>query len=373
MSRPPSERRAVLAARQLHYHCERLRWIRDKMRDNETLLVSAARGRRGKRSWPGRAGKRRQRRSHRDERITVTDNERKAIERGEKRDRKVREVMELLDAGVEEVLDREQFKRYLASAARFHRYSANNTMLVLLQRPNATRVAGYRRWQELGRQVRRGEEGLKILAPITRTVEDKGTGEKARVLCSFKVVKVFDVSQTDPLPGAEPMPEKPRPQSLRGDSGAARALGRLLLAFCGSAGVPVSEDDAELDCFSPGAKGLYHLREKRILLRSALPADQRTKTLAHELAHHPLHRDADASEADRPAFEAEAEGAAYAVLSYFGVDASEYSFAYVARWAESKDVVKAALAGIQKVVREIIQTVEGGAPRAKGTPEREAA
>ncbi len=296
----------------------------------------------------------------------MTDNERKAIERGEKRDRRVREATELLEAGVEKILDGDEFKRYLAFAARFHRYSANNSLLVLLQRPNATRVAGYRRWRNLGRQVRRGEEGLKILAPVFRAVEDEEGGEKVRVLCSFKVVKVFDVSQTDPVPGAEPLPEKPRPEALRGDSNAARALGRSLLAFCESEGVPVLENDRELDALSPGANGVYLLQEKRILLRSALSADGRTKTLAHELAHHLLHRDAAASEADRPTLEAEAEGTAYAVLSYFGVDASEYSFAYVARWAESKEVVRAALSSIQRTVRKIVEAMEDGDPRKEG-------
>ena len=303
----------------------------------------------------------------------VTDNERKAVERGEKRDQRVREAMELLDAGVEKVLGGEEFKRYLAFAARFHRYSANNALLVLLQRPNATRVAGYRRWQELGRQVRRGEEGLKILAPTFRTLEDEESGEKARVLCSFKVVKVFDVSQTDPLPGVGPLPEKPRPKALRGDSEAARVLGEALLAFCGLEGVPVSEDDAELDGLCPGANGVYLLREKRIVLRSALQADGRAKTLAHELAHHLLHRDSAATEEDRPTLEAEAEGVAYAVLSYFGVDTSEYSFAYVARWAGSKEVVRAALSNIQKTVRTIIEAVEEGGLETKETADRRAA
>ncbi|QIN84599.1 ImmA/IrrE family metallo-endopeptidase [Rubrobacter tropicus] len=303
----------------------------------------------------------------------MANDERKAMERGEKRDRRVREATELLEAGVERILDGDEFKRYLAFAARFHRYSANNSLLVLVQRPNATRVAGYRRWQELGRQVRRGEEGLKILAPIFRTVEDEESGEEARVLCSFKVVKIFDVSQTDPVPGAEPMPEKPRPRALRGDSDVARALGRSLLDFCKSQGVPVSEDDAELDALSPGANGLYHLREKRILLRSTLPTDGRAKTLAHELAHHLLHCDAAASEEDRPMLEAEAEGVAYAMLSYFGIDASGYSFAYVARWAESKEVVRVALSNIQKTVRTIIEAVEDGDPRVEGAPELEAA
>lgn len=303
----------------------------------------------------------------------MTNDERTTIGRGEKRDRKVREAMDLLEAGVEQVLDGEAFKRYLAFAALFHNYSANNSLLILVQRPDATRVAGYRKWRGLGRQVRRGEEGLKILAPILRTVEDEETGEKARILCSYKVVKVFDVSQTDPIPGAKPLPEKPRPKALRGDSDAARGLGRSLLAFSRSEGVPVSEDDADLDKYSPGANGVYLLREKRILLRSTLSADGRTKTLAHELAHHLPHRDAVGEEADRTTFEAEAEGTAYAVLCYFGVDASEYSFTYVAHWAESKEVVKTALSNIHKTVRVIVAAVERRDARENGATDREAA
>ena len=316
---------------------------------------------------------RHERRNHREGRTIVANDERKAIERSEKRDRKVREATELLEAGVERILDGEQFKRYLAFAARFHRYSASNSLLILVQRPAATRVAGYRKWRDLGRQVRRGEEGLKILAPIFRTIEDEQSGEKARVLCSFKVVKVFDVSQTAPVLGAEPLPEKPRPKTLRGDSVAARALGRSLFALCETEGVTVSEDDAELDTLSPGANGVCLLREKRILLRSKLSADGRVKTLAHELAHHLLHRDVAATEADHPTFEAEAEGTAYAVPSYFGINAAEYSFASLARWAESREVARGALSSIQKTVRTIIEAVEDSGSRTKGGTAHEAA
>lgn len=170
---------------------------------------------------------------------------------------------------------------------------------------------------------------------------------------------------------AEPLPEKLKPKTLRGDSDAARVLGRALLVFCGSEGVHVSNDDAELDTLSPGANGVYLLREKRILHKSTLSADGRAKTLAHELAHHLLHRGMAASEADRPTLEA--EGTAYAVLSYFGVDASEYSFAYVARWAENKEVVKTALSSIQKTIRTIIEVVEDGGSQKDEVPEHDAA
>jgi hypothetical protein len=286
------------------------------------------------------------------------NDERKATKRGKVRDRKVREAVEMLDAGVERILDGEEFKRYLAFAARFHRYSANNSLLILVQRPGATRVAGYKRWRELGRQVRRGEEGLKILAPIFRTVE-----EEARVLCSFKVVKVFDVSQTDPIPGVEPLPEKPRPEALPGFSSVARALTLSLARLCEAEGLEVRETAEGLDALYPGANGLYSPRRKLILLRETLSADQKVTSLTHELAHHLLHRDAPATEAERPTLEVEAEGTAYAVLSYFGVDASKYSFTYVAHWAEQKEVVKAVLAGVQKTAHAIIEAVEDGQPQ----------
>ena len=299
--------------------------------------------------------------------------EREAMERGGRRDRRVREAVELLDAGVQRILDGEEFKRYLAFAARFHRYSANNSLLVLLQRPNATKIAGYKTWQELGRQVRRGEEGIRILAPIFRTVEDEESGEKARILCSFKVVKVFDVSQTDPVPGSEPLPEKPRPTALPGCSPAARALARSLAQLCKAEGLAVRESGEELDALYPGANGLYSPRRKLILLRETLADDQKAKSSTHELAHHLLHRDARASEAERPTLEVEAEGTAYAVLSYFGVDASSYSFAYVAHWAEHKQLVKAVLPNIQKTAWAVIEAVEEGALRAEKSPNRGAA
>lgn len=127
-----------------------------------------------------------------DERNIVKNAERNAIERGEKRDRKVREAVELLDTGVEDILEGEAFKHYLAFAAKFHRYSSNNALLILVQRSNATRVAGYRKWRDLGRQVRRGEEGLKILAPIFRTVEDE---ERQRGSNSSRVLRGRDSFQ----------------------------------------------------------------------------------------------------------------------------------------------------------------------------------
>jgi hypothetical protein len=133
------------------------------------------------------------------------------------------------------------------------------------------------------------------------------------------------------------------------------------------------ESGEELDALYPGANGLYSPRRKLILLRETLADDQKAKSLTHELAHHLLLRDAPASEAERPTLEAEAEGTAYAVLSYFGVDTSSYSFAYVAHWAEQKEVVKAVLASVQKTARAIIEAVDDGRPQAERRFDRGAA
>ncbi|MDX5895168.1 ArdC family protein [Rubrobacter radiotolerans] len=274
------------------------------------------------------------------------------------RERRIDAAMQMLDKGVEKILDSESFKRYLAFAARFHVYSANNCMLILLQKPLATRVAGYGKWRGLGRQVKRDERGINILAPVFKTVEDEETGEKSRAICAFKVVKVFDISQTIALPEAEPLPEKPHPETLSGSSSTAAHLMKSLKEMCRTEGIEVRESDDEINIRYPTANALYSPAKKLILLKETLSGDQKTKSLLHEFVHHVMHRDAIRTGVERPLIEAEAEGAAYAVLSYFGLDTSGYSFAYVAHWTENKEVVKSALAKIQEAVGRIIRDLE---------------
>ena len=142
---------------------------------------------------------------------------------------KVAEASRLLEAGVREVLDAEGFRRYLRFSARFHRYSANNVLLILAQRPDATRVAGYEAWRSMGRQVRRGEKGIRILAPVTRKAEDERGKEAARALVGFRTATVFDVSQTD----GEELPQAPTPEDLEPDpSGVAARLYGALRRVC---------------------------------------------------------------------------------------------------------------------------------------------
>ena len=272
------------------------------------------------------------------------------LERRRKRDHRVEEALERLESGVSQILDGEEFKRYLSVAAKFHRYSANNCLLILMQWPNATRVAGYRAWQQLGRQVRKGEKGIKILAPISRTVaEDEETGEKVRALVGFKTTTVFDVSQTD----GEELSEAPCPEDLDPEEGAqiAGEVYEGLLSFCKAEGVAV-----ELEERRSGEYGSYQRTERRITLNAALPATEKATTLAHELAHHLLH--AQAAGTMKQTREIEAEGAAFVVCAAFGLDTSRFTFAYVANYAGEPETLKAALERIQGAARRLIEVVE---------------
>ena len=257
----------------------------------------------------------------------------------------VNRALAMLEEGVERITSGEEFKRYLTFSARFHRYSARNCLLILAQRPGASRVAGYNRWWELGRQVRRGEEGIKILAPVSRTVEDEGTGEKVRALVGFKVASVFDVSQTD----GEPLPEDLDPDD---PAGVASMVYEGLYRFCQTEGVAVELEDRRT-----GEYGSYERKKRRIVLNRTLSEVDRATTLTHELAHHLLHQEDDGA-INRAMRETEAEGVSFAVFSYFGFDTSRFAFAYVARYAKEPEILKTALDRVQKATHELIRAVE---------------
>ena len=272
--------------------------------------------------------------------------------RRRKPDHRVEEALERLESGVSRILDGEEFKRYLCVAAKFHHYSANNCLLVLMQRPDATRVAGYRKWQQLGRQVRKGEKGIKILAPISRKVaEDEETGEAVRALVGFKTATVFDVSQTD----GEELPEAPRPEDLSPEEGAeiAAKVYEGLLSFCEAEGVAVIFEERRR-----GDYGSYQRAERRITLNATLPANEKATTLAHELAHHLLHGVTQADGIRKQTREIEAEGAAFVACAAFGIDTSRFTFAYVANYAGEHEALKAALERIQGAARRLIEAVE---------------
>lgn len=247
---------------------------------------------------------------------------------------KAKELHAELIAEVEAITSGEEWAAMLEVAARFHRYSFRNTILIRVQRPDATRVAGFNTWKGLGRFVRKGEKGIAILAPCTykRVSEPAGsipaaseeTGDAAqevRVLRGFRVVHVFDVSQTD---GDHDLPDV-APVLLTGSApeGLVDQLSQLI-AERGFAVQFVPREELG------GANGQTDYMQHVVRIRDDVDQAQRAKTLAHELAHVLLHEPGFAC---RDRIEVEAESTAFVVMRAAGVDPGAYSFPYVARWA----------------------------------------
>lgn len=270
------------------------------------------------------------------------------------------EALERLAEGVARLTTSDAWRAWLDVQARFHRYSFGNAVLILLQRPSASRVAGFHAWRRLGRGVRRGEHAIWILAPVMRRVVPAGTdasaggAEDLRVLDGFRPVPVFDVAQTD---GA-PLPEIST--RLAGDA-PAHAYAHLV-GVAGALGFTV-EDHA----FADGTNGDCSHALRRIRVEAANAPAQRVKTLAHEIAHALLHGD-EAAAADRPLAELEAESVAYAACAALGLDSGAYSFGYVAGWAGGGEAalaqIKACGGRIQRTVDQLLAVWEDADGRA---------
>jgi antirestriction protein ArdC len=260
---------------------------------------------------------------------------------------KLAETHERLVGAIESLTSGEDWQRMLDLARRFHTYSSNNVFLILSQRPDATRVAGYKTWETLGRQVCKGEHGIAILAPCVyraRPVDETDERDRpalARILRGFRVVHVFDVAQTE----GECLPEV-APTLLEDDAPA--ALWTRLAAQLEAAGFELLRGDCR------PANGTTDYLARTVVVRDDLSAAQATKTLAHELAHTMLH---DGSEQGtcRGVVETEAESVAYLVCSSAGIPSDAYSFPYIARWSNGDlDVVRATAERVISCARAII-------------------
>jgi hypothetical protein len=267
----------------------------------------------------------------------------------------VADLVTQLDTAVRGIQESDLFRRYLAAQARFHHYSWGNALLILAQRPDATRVASYGTWQSMGRQVQRGETGIRIVVPIRRQVSDASSSSAAetdggdvlpvpvpRRVLYFGTGTVFDVSQTD----GTPLPQVTVPL-LDGPDGP--GLGTRLEHVALQEGLTIDRVP-EID--GSQAVGMYLPSAQRILVRELEPA-QMTKTLAHELAHH--FANADRSSAEE---ETVAESVAYVVCAHYGLDTGARSFPYVATWAEQPSVLKEAMTRIQTVSTSMIQLID---------------
>ena len=293
----------------------------------------------------------------------------------EKPAEKLKEITDRLEQGIKELFDSERYKEYLRVMSKFHNYSFNNTLLIAMQKPDASLIAGFNAWKNnFQRNVMKGEKGIKILAPSPFKIKQEMekidpatqkpvigadgkpvTEEKEITIPAFKVVSVFDVSQTE---GKE-IPNL-AVDMLTGD---VERFKDVFAALEKTSPVPIGFEKIE-----GGAHGYYHLEEKRIAIDEGMSELQTLKTAIHEIAHAKLHDiDLNASvteQTDRPdrrTREVQAESVAYAVCQHYGLDTSDYSFGYVAGWSSGRELgeLKSSLETIRSAAAEIINSIDG--------------
>ncbi len=271
------------------------------------------------------------------------------------RDEQMRDALATLERGIAAILDGDAFAHYLATLARFHMYSPNNVALIHAQRSAATRVAGYRAWQSLGRQVRKGERGIRIVVPHRARIEseEEGSGSRQEIVTGWGIGHVWDVAQTE----GEPLAVPPIHGALTGDVTVAAIVREELIGWLRREGVTLVRKE------TGRANGYYLSRTREIAIHHHLTGIRELKTLVHEAAHFAADHAAGVQWEDA---ETVAEGAAYTVLSHFDLDTSGYSFGYVADWARDLAVVRRNLAAIQQVAHRLIVAIEGDDARGEG-------
>ena len=286
---------------------------------------------------------------------------------------KVKEITDKLEAGLKELFESEKYKSYLSTMSKFHNYSFNNTLLIAMQKPEATLVAGYQAWQKnFERHVNKGEKAIRILAPAPYKIKeerdklDPVTGEMMFdengmpqkeetevTIPAFRAVSVFDVSQTD----GKPIPELEVNELLSTVEG----YEDFVQALMNISPVPIAFEDIPGD-----SKGYFSTAEKRIAVQENMSESQTLKTMVHEVAHSMLHdkevnQSMDIPVKDRNTKEVEAESVAFTVCQHFGIDTSDYSFGYIAGWSNGRNMkeLKSSLDIIRKTASELITGIEG--------------
>lgn len=274
-------------------------------------------------------------------------------------------IMKSLESGVEDFFTSEKYGEYLKTMTKFHRYSFNNTLLIAMQRPDATLVTGYRNWQSMGRQVKKGEKGITILAPAPKKqkkaqalfdqnqmpILDENGNQKFEevevVIPRFKATTVFDINQTEGDPIQTISPEEL--------TEAVEDFNLFMEAITEISPVPIRFDEIE-----GSAKGYYDNANKEIVIRKGMSESQTIKTAIHESGHARLHdRDIMKSvgiQKDRETKEVEAESVAYCVCSAFQVETSDYSFPYIAGWSSGRDMkeLRASMDTIRQTAGEMV-------------------
>ena len=285
----------------------------------------------------------------------------------EQRKEELKDITEKLEKGVQDVFSSSQYQELLNTMAKFPHYSVNNSILIMMQKPDATLVQSYTGWKKMGRFVKKGEKGIRILAPAPFKLEkemdkvdesgkvilDKdGEAVKEKVeinLTAFKPVSTFDISQTE----GEPLPQI----GVDELTGSIEGYQTLFEAIKAASPVPIGFED-----IASGAKGYFHTEENRIVINNGMSEIQNVKTAIHEMAHAKLHN----TEAQKDnkqsknSKEVEAESVAYTVCQHYGIDTSDYSFAYVATWSKGKETpeLKESLNTIRDAAADLISKID---------------
>ena len=287
----------------------------------------------------------------------------------EARKAELEQITTKLEKGVKDIFTTEGYKDYLNFCAKLPRYSVNNQILIMLQKPDATMCQSFGGWKDMNRFVKKGEKGIRILAPAPykmqkeqdktdasgRPVLDKD-GEPVKetvevTINAFKPVSTFDISQTE----GDPVPTV----GVNELTGSVEGYETLLEAIKEAIPVPVTFEQID-----SGAKGYYHLEENRIVVQEGMSEAQTVKTLLHEASHQALHSrenfDKFGEQKTRNQKETEAESVAYVVCQHYGIDTSDYSFAYVAIWSAGKEVpeLKASLDTIRGAASSLITKID---------------
>ena len=284
---------------------------------------------------------------------------------------RVQELTDKLEQGLQDLFNSESYRNYLATMSKFHNYSFNNTLLIAMQKPDATLVAGYKAWQKnFERHVNKGEKAIRILAPAPYKIKEErdkidpvtqellldkdGNPQKEEVeitIPAFRAVSVFDVAQTD----GKLIPELAAHELLSDVEG----YQYMIRAVEAISPVPI-----ELEEIAGDSKGYYDREAKRIAVQENMSESQTLKTMIHEVAHSKLHsKEVEQDEQmkkDRNTKEVEAESIAYTVCQHFGVDTSDYSFGYIAGWSSGRDTkeLRASMDTIRRTASELITGIE---------------
>ena len=284
---------------------------------------------------------------------------------------RVQELTNKLEQGLQDLFNSDSYRNYLSTMSKFHNYSFNNTLLIAMQKPDATLVAGYKAWQKnFERHVNKGEKAIRILAPAPYKIKEErdkidpvtqellldkdGNPQKEEVeitIPAFRAVSVFDLSQTD----GKPIPELTAKELLSDVEG----YQDMIRAVEAISPVPI-----ELEEIAGDSKGYYDREAKRIAVQENMSESQTLKTMIHEVAHSKLHsKEVEQDEQkrkDRNTKEVEAESVAYTVCQHFGIDTSDYSFGYIAGWSSGRDTkeLRSSMDTIRRTASELITGIE---------------